>query len=170
MKLSDLLTKEEKELPKRLAKELMKVMQVSGGRIPGFKEFLTRGPETLKEIESSDELKQLEMGLHQLFGWEVHTSSHFRGRSTGRDSHVPISQIIGLFQKLRAKYPVQIDRATQMGKMIGDVDVVIQDYESNLNVVIVLGKDKVTLKTVMSIHPDEFRSGKGSNKQLIFKV
>ncbi len=168
MKLSDLLTQEEKELPKQIAKQMMKLFSL-GGRVPSFKEFIATESETLSEMATSDELKQLEQELRHLFGMEVRATKHFTERLTGRDANVPISAIIGLFQKLKAKYPVQIARAAEMGKVAGGVYVVVQDYTSNLNVAFIIGQN-VTLKTVMSIHPDEFRSGRGSNRQLIFKV
>lgn len=41
MKLNDFLTQEEKDLPKQIAKEMVKVFRL-GGKLPNFKEFMTR--------------------------------------------------------------------------------------------------------------------------------
>lgn len=41
MKLNDLLTKEEKELPRQLAKEMVKLFRM-GGKVPTFREFVEK--------------------------------------------------------------------------------------------------------------------------------
>ncbi|MDE1830701.1 MAG: hypothetical protein KGI25_10310, partial [Thaumarchaeota archaeon] len=120
----------------------------------------------LQEVENTAELKEIEVGLRKVLGWEVHCSSHFVERVFGRERDVPISIIIRAFQKMRDKYRIQLAKATQMG----EVECVVKDYANNLNIVFVLRGKSMDLTTIMLKDCNHFTLKTGTMQQLSFKV
>ena len=119
---------------------------------------LVSSPMTLKEIESTDDIRILDVALQELFGWEVQPNHHIADRLVGREKNVSIDTILSTFSKLRTKYSTQIARVAQMGKQVGEIHALVQDSESHLNILLVFGR-KVVLKTIMYKDPEQFKVG-----------
>jgi hypothetical protein len=174
MKFSELISKEHMNLAVEAGKRLAKMVQdmnlappKAPVKKPSFGAFFqTTIPQQLQEVQSSQELKEIEVGLRKVLGWEVHCSSHFVERVFGRERDIPVSVIIRVFQKMRDKYRIQLAKATQMG----EVECVVKDYANNLNIVFVLRGKSMDLTTIMLKDCDHFTLKTGPMKQMSFRV
>lgn len=173
MKVNDLMNKEQMNFAYEAGKQLAKMI----GNInlapkqpikkAGFGAFFQATlPQPLQELSSSVELKEVETELRALFGWQVHCSRHFVERVFDRERDIAVQSILDTFAKLKAKYRIQLARATLMD----EIECVVKDYEQQLNIVFVLRGKNMELMTIMLKNPDRFTIKSSVKHQTSFKV
>lgn len=163
MKLNDLLTKEERELPKRIARELVKQFRSVGGAIPTFKEFITK--DSITELQSN-EIDALHNNLQKMFqhiGFKVDFTDHFIERLMGREHKVTVQEISATFSKLKAKYGRQLLAAKG-----SHLEGIIKDFARDLNIVFAIDGEDLDAITIMKKDPKHFTPNSYGNIE--FKV
>lgn len=109
----------------------------------------------LLELKSPAELTYLETALQGLFsdlGLEVHFTKHFVERLFGREQKVSVREIIGAFQKLKAKYRLKLEQAKDYGELEG----IIKDFGHDLNIVFKIEDPNLEAITIMRKDPNQF--------------
>ncbi len=174
MKINDLMDKTHInmaiEAGKRLAKMVNDINLAPKKDRPkktSFGEFVQASqPQPLQELSNSLELKEVETEIGKLFGFQVHCSRHFVERVFDRERDISVQSILDTFTKLKAKYRVQVARATLMG----EIECVVKDYAQRLNIVFVLRGKNLDLMTIMLKNPDNFVLKRTTMPQTSFKV
>ena len=123
----------------------------------------------LFELQSPIEVKELENQLDALMrsvGLDVVFTSHFIERMLGRDRAVTKEEIVGAFQKLKAKYKQRLLSA----KKHPGYEAILKDFDSDLNVVFVIEPGDPTPElvniTMMQKDPNKFRTNMSGGDEL----
>lgn len=154
MKVTDLVTQNQKDLAKQTGKDLARMYRSGDFRVPSFKDFISRGP--ILELKSPTELNVLHNALQDMFkdlGLRVEFSKHFVERLFGREQKVHVREIVSAFSKLKAKYRIKLEQAKNYGEFEG----IIKDFGKDLNIVFAIDDPNLEAITIMRKDPHHFR-------------
>jgi hypothetical protein len=163
MKLNDLWSDKDRELPRQIAKQLVKQFRSSGQSIPTFKEFMR---EPITELKSPDEVEVLKQHLQHMFqhiGFKVEFTDHFIERLMGREHRITVQEITAAFSKLKAKYGRQLLAAKGT-----HLEGIIKDFARDLNIVFAIDGAALDAITIMKKDPRHFTPNSVGNVE--FKV